>query len=149
MLAGRLFEKRRFLWPLWPIEGEQQWPKFVIDYGYPFGHWLLRLFSETAHLRDQQSMLLVRTLRATTWSDWKDITDEDVALLRDKIRPDSSASYATTLNHIVRKARELGNPLTYETRGTRLSKTKYRGRDGPLFAFFMTQRKRALSLDTG
>jgi hypothetical protein len=143
MLAGSLFEKRRFLWPLWPIEGEQRWTKFVIDYGYTFGHWLLRPFSETAHLRDQQRMLLIRTLRATTWSDWKEITDDDVSLLRDKIRSDSSSSYATTLNHIVRKARELGNPLTYETRGTRLSKTKYRGRDGPSFAFFQASAQKS------
>ena len=145
MLAGYLFEKGRFLWPLWPIEGEQRWSKFPIDYGFPFGRWLLLPFAGTAHLRDQQKMLLLRTLRATTWSGWKDITDDDIVRLREKFQEqrDLSASYATTLNHIVRKARELGNPLTYETRGTRLSKTKYRGRDGPSFAFFQAAAEKS------
>jgi len=137
MLAGYLLEKERFLWPLWPIEGEQRWSKFPIDYGFPFGRWLLLPFAGTAHLRDQQKMLLLRTLRATTWSSWKDITNEDIVRLREKFseQRDISASYATTLNHIVRKARELGNPLIYETRGEKVSKARQRGRNGPEFDY--------------
>lgn len=141
MLSVFLHRRNNYLWPLYKFKREIKWCHYIEEYGYPFSIFLLSQLnnSNPKRLNDLKSHG-IRLFRATRWQSLKDLNDDDIDRMRNKLK-ELERRIGTTFSTLVELTIDNGADLTYQSYGERVSKAASKGLLDGTFLYYVKECK--------